>query len=72
MNFSTEIERQHVARLVESDFRETDAYNIPYFIYFIQLTRLAPISTQAGMFLTWSAREQSFATRFIWYKSVYV
>ena len=66
MNFSTGNERQHVARLVESDFRETDTYNIPYCIYFIQLTGLAPVSAQAGMFLTWSAREQSFATRSIW------
>ena len=70
MNFSTGIERQHVARFVECGLREIDTYNIPYCIYFILLTGLAPVSTQAGMFLSWSAREQSFATRFIWYKRV--
>ena len=70
MNFSRGIERQHVARLVECDFREIDTYNIPYSIYSIQLTGLAPVSTQTGMFLTRSAREQSFAMRSIWYKRV--
>ena len=63
-------ERQHVTQLVECDFREIDTYNIAYCIYFIQLTGLAPVSTQAGMFQTWSAQEQSFATRSIWYKRV--
>ena len=37
--FSTGIKRQHVARLVESDLpRDRHIYNIPYCIYFSQLT----------------------------------
>ena len=58
--FSTRIERQHVARLIESDL-----------VYIFHSTNwLAPVSTQAGMFLKWSTREQRFVTWSIWYKRV--
>lgn len=58
--FSTRIKRQHVARLIETDL-----------VYIFHSTNwLAPVSTQAGMFLNWSTREQSFVTWSIWYKRV--
>ena len=40
------IEHQHVARLV--------------FYIFLSINLLAPVSTQAGMFLPWSVRQQRF------------
>ena len=61
---------QNVARFVESDLPRERHMLYPLLYIFHSTNWLAPVSTQAGMFLNWSAREQSFVARSIWYKRV--
>ena len=57
-SFSTGIERRHVARLVESDLPRDRHIQYPVLFIFHSTKWLAPVFTQAGMFLTWSAQKQ--------------
>ena len=52
MHLSTGIERQHVARLVESDLQRDRHIQYPLLYIFHLNNWLAPVSSQAGMFLT--------------------